>query len=101
MLAAVDLRSLLAKSGSPLAFLLDLLHSDDSLPDGAVPHLLSTNANLRPVMPRLFQEYRDVFPASLPATTPPDRGLGDQYHIPMVPYVKLIHNKKYKHSPYF
>ena len=99
MKAAVDLKPLLAKSGSPLAFLQDLLYSDDSLPDGAVPHLLSAAATQRPLLRRFFQEYRDVFPPSLPATTPPDRGLGDQHHIPMAPDVKPVHKRMYKHSP--
>ena len=95
----MDLKPLLAKSGSPLAFCQDLLFSDDSLQEGAVPHLLSASAVHRPYLRSLFQEYKDVFPASLPASAPPDRGLGDQHHIPMPDNVDLVHKKMYKHSP--
>ena len=37
-----NLTGAISKSGSPVAYLQDLLHGDPSLPEGAIPHLLAS-----------------------------------------------------------
>ena len=64
--AHVDFGAQLKKSGSPLAFLQDLLYSTSELPEGAVPHLLSAPPQLQKPLQQLLGEYRDVFPPELP-----------------------------------
>ena len=89
----------LKKSGSPLAFLHDLLYADDTLPDGAVPHLLAASAAHRPALRHLLTEYRDVFPSELPTRYPPDRGLGDAHTIPLIDGAEPAKKAMYRHSP--
>ena len=96
---APEYTSRLKKSGSPLAFLHDTLYADDSLPDGAVPHLLAASDAQRPALRQLLTEYRDVFPSKLPKRYPPDRGLGDAHQIPLIDDAQPVKKAMYRHSP--
>ena len=99
VMAGEDLIGALTKSGSPLAYVQDLLYSDPSLPDGAVPHLLATPDSCKAPMKKLFQDFKALFPAKLPTTAPPDRGLGDVHAIPLIEGAKPVHKAIYKRSP--
>ena len=99
IMAGEDLSGALSKSGSPLAYVQDLLYGDPSLPDGAVPHLLAAPELCKSLLRQLFKDYKALFPASLPTTTPPDRGLGDVHAIPLIEGAKPVHKTMYKHSP--
>ena len=75
------------------------MFGDPNLPDGSVPHLLKAEPSERAVLRRVFQKFKDVFPASLPAQAPPDRGLGDAHVIPLIDNAKPAAKKMYRHSP--
>jgi hypothetical protein len=44
-------------------------------------------------------DYADVFPAELPKTAPPDRGLDDVHHIPLIPGAEPPSKKMYRGNP--
>ena len=75
------------------------MYGDSTLLDGSVPHLLNAGTKEREALRSLFEEYRDVFPSSLPAHAPPDRGLGDAHHIPLLDNAVPAAKKMYRHSP--
>ena len=75
------------------------MYADDTLPDGAVPHLLSASSSHQSTLRSLLQEYKDVFPSTLPRDVPPNRDLGDEHRIPLVPDAKPVHKSMYRHSP--
>lgn len=83
LISTSSLNGLLKRCGSPVATLQELLYGDSNLPEGAVPHLLSTSEDERPTMSHIFREFKDVFPSELPRNTPPDRKLGDVHDIPL------------------
>ena len=44
-------------------------------------------------------EFRDVFPTELPKRVPPNRGLGDEMEIKLLPGTEPIRQKMYRQSP--
>ena len=91
--------ALVKRCGSPLAAVQEIMYGDTTLPDGAVPHMLSVPQELKTTMTDVLREYHDVFPAELPKLVPPDRKLGDVHDIPVEPGTKPVKKRMYKHSP--
>ena len=52
--------------------------------------LLACDEQYRGELKTLLKEYREVFPTELPKRVPPNRGLGDEMEIRLVPGTEPI-----------
>ena len=70
------------------------------LPDGAISHINNaSDLNIKNKLTDLLRKYKDLFPADLPFSVPPERGLDDKLYINLKSDAVMPHRRVYKTSP--
>jgi len=83
-------------AGSPVHLIMELLYNDKNLPQGAAAHLATATPEVKEKLINLFEEFKYIFPAKLPLTVPPNRGVGDEHVISVEPGSKIPARPPYR-----